>query len=134
MSVHVDFPWREEPAVLVLAFRSASLAQVYVPAVVFPLFRNSVIAPEVAADLLALTGSRRHPNGGISARIATQGEEMGRLTFRIARHANLVRLEHGRARSQILLGFDFLNLFRETRLRFDGANAHLTLDTTTSAG
>ena len=57
-----------------------------------------------------------------------QEQSLGQFTFTERSKPLPVSLEPRGPRAQIMLGLDFLALFRETRLTFEGNTARLTME------
>ena len=127
MAVAVRFQWRVDPVRVGLTFSGRGIARVHVVAVIAPVLPVSWIHAELAAFLRHIDGVRAAASGReyVTA-FSVQGTEIGSFAM-IQRVAPLpFRLERGGTRAEIMLGLDFLALFRETRLTFDGETALLT--------
>ena len=129
MTVVVAFQWRLEPAVVVLNLRGLRTSRADVAAVIAPIFPSSWIHAELVADLRILGGIVESAGPGrVRLPIAAQGESCGSLTFVQRKTPLSFRLERGGLRAQVVLGLDFLALFTESRLTFEGNTARLTME------
>ena len=119
MSVFVAFEWQTQHALVALAFRSAHGSFSYfLPGVIAPLFRFSVIAPHAAEELLDWGFAAEDGPSAITVPLALQNQQFGALTLLVRAQANMLRLSDRQSRSQILLGIDFLAKFHKTTLLF----------------
>ena len=129
MTVVVAFQWRTMPAFVVLSFSSTNLVRTDVSAVLAPMFRVSWIYSEVVGQFEEFGVPFTRPaRGRIRASLMAQEQSLGQFTCTERSKPLPVSLEPRGPRAQIMLGLDFLALFRETRLTFEGNTARLTME------
>ena len=129
MPVSVEFRWRAEPALVFVSFQSPANVRLDVAAVVAPLFPFSWISGQLASDLERFGCVTAAAAGSlVEASVTVQGVLVGPLQLSRRLRALPVRLEPG-TRAELMLGLDFLSLFRECRLTFSGPVARLTMQT-----
>ncbi len=128
MEIDIEFQWRRDPALVVVTFARGGI-RTDVAGVVAPLFPQSLIRSDLADDLVATACATRSAEGMVIAPVTIHGHTTATLRMRPRSSLVAIRVSHGGARTELLLGLDFLSLFAETRLRFTGEVAHLTLTT-----
>ena len=109
MTVVVAFPWRTEPAVILLNFSGAGTSRADVPAVISPIFPSSWIHAELVVHLRRIGGIVASGGSGkVRLPVSARGESCGYLTLVQRTKPLPLRLERGGTRAQIMLGLDFL--------------------------
>ena len=127
MTVVVQFPWRTDPALIFISFVSDSNVGIDTAAVVAPLFPRSWISNRLASYLERFGCLTLGTDASAQAQILIEGLLIGSLKLERRLRPLPVRIEPG-TRAELMLGLDFLSLFRECRLTFSGATATIVLE------
>ena len=127
MPFDVAFRWRTEPPVvgIVVPLRVGAL---FVPAAVGPLFVTTLIDVRLVEDLRS-QGCELRDLGlkQVEVRVTVRGLPLPPLPMSIRSLPLPLRLEPGGARALVVLGMEFLSLYKACALRFRGDVATLTL-------
>ena len=127
MAVVVEFHWRTAGAIVYVSFVSASGIRIDVAAVIAPVFPQTQISQRLADSLERYGCIAPGGNNIDEGRLIVQGTRIGPLQVVRRAGAFPLRIAPG-TRAELMLGLDFMSLFRECRLNFSGPVATLSLD------